>query len=89
MDCHHHETFWTLLQDPAHWAFEIFLMILFDGLLGLLIWPAFRKWVLHHNSDDEKIANLEFRLAKLEQASAQRPAEPVLKLDATLDEPVS
>jgi hypothetical protein len=22
------ETFWTLLRDPAHWEFEIFLMIL-------------------------------------------------------------
>lgn len=34
-----HETFLSLLRDPAHWAFELFLIALFDGLIGLLIWP--------------------------------------------------
>lgn len=38
-----HETFWTLLRDPAHWLFEIFLMVLFDGLVGLLIWKRWLK----------------------------------------------
>lgn len=40
------ETFWTLLHDTAHWEFEIFLMILFDGLIGYvgfkLLWPRIK-----------------------------------------------
>ena len=51
------ETFWTLLRNLPHWEFELFLMLLFDVVLGLLIWPWFRKWVLHHSSDDEKLAS--------------------------------
>jgi hypothetical protein len=39
------ETFWTLLRDPAHWEFEIFLMVVFDGLLGALLFPAVRRWI--------------------------------------------
>lgn len=54
-----HETFWTLLQDPAHWMFEIFLMILFDGLIGAIAWPfVHRHWKHHVDRDrrDERIA---------------------------------
>ena len=47
-----HETFWTLLRDPAHWAFEIFLMLLFDGLLFGLCWPFVRKHWRHHIDRD-------------------------------------
>jgi hypothetical protein len=43
-----HETFWQLLQDPAHWEFELFLMAVFDLLLGGLLWPILRnKWRSH------------------------------------------
>ena len=31
------ETFWFLLHNAAHWEIEIFLMVLFDGLIGALI----------------------------------------------------
>jgi hypothetical protein len=61
-----HETFWTLLKDPSHWEFEIFLMAIFDGLVGALLWPQIRKWFKHHKSDDEKISELEERVRKLE-----------------------
>ena len=52
------ETFWTLLQDPAHWEFEIFLIVLFDGILGLLIWPKIKKFLEHYKSDDKKFHEL-------------------------------
>lgn len=49
-----HETFWTLLGDPAHWAFEIFLMLLFDGLILGLAWPLLRKHWRHHIARDQR-----------------------------------
>ncbi len=49
-----HETFWTLLHDPAHWAFELFLMVLFDGVIGALVWPYVRTHWVHHIERDER-----------------------------------
>ncbi len=60
-----HETFFTLLTDEAHWEFEIFLILLFDVLIGLLIWPWIKKFLIHHKSDDERIAELERRVDQL------------------------
>jgi hypothetical protein len=48
------ETFWTLLHDPAHWLFEIFLMILFDGVIGCILWPFASSHWKHHVSRDRK-----------------------------------
>jgi hypothetical protein len=62
-----HETFWVLLKDPAHWQFEIFLMIIFDGLVGVLIWPKIKQWFTHHKEDDTKLHQLEERIKLLEQ----------------------
>lgn len=59
-----HETFWTLLRDPAHWEFEIFLIIIFDGLLGLIIWPRIKKFLEHYKSDDQKFHDLEEKMKK-------------------------
>ena len=59
-------TFFTLLTDLAHWEFELFLIVLFDMILGMVIWPFFRSSILHHKSDDEKIKELEERINKLE-----------------------
>ena len=61
-----HETFWTLLTDPAHWAFELFLMAIFDGLIGLLIWPRIKRFFIHHKSDDNRLDEIEKRLRALE-----------------------
>jgi len=61
-----HETFWTLFTDLAHWEFELFLILLFDVIIGILIWPRLRKFIRHHKSDDEKLEDLEKRLAVLE-----------------------
>lgn len=49
-----HETFWTLLRDIAHWQFEIFLMVLFDGLILGLAWPLLRKHWRHHIARDQR-----------------------------------
>jgi hypothetical protein len=61
-----HETFWTLMRSAAHWQFELFLLIIFDGLIGLIIWPFFRKKVLHHQSDDLKIEALEKKVKEVQ-----------------------
>ena len=46
------ETFSGLLRDRAHWEFEIFLMLLFDGLLAGLLFPLARKaWKAHIATD--------------------------------------
>lgn len=47
-----HDTFWTLLRDSAHWEFEIFLMLLFDGLIVGLCAPFVRKHWQHHIDRD-------------------------------------
>lgn len=46
------ETFWTLLRDSAHWEFEIFLMLLFDGVIAGLCWPFVRRHWQHHIDRD-------------------------------------
>ncbi len=48
------ETFMSLLHDRAHWEFEIFLMVLFDGVLAGLIWPFVRKHWQHHVDRDKE-----------------------------------
>lgn len=60
-----HETFWTLFTSLPHWEFEIFLMFVFDVLVGILIWPAVRRSMTHHKSDDERIRDLEKAVEKL------------------------
>ncbi len=60
------ETFWTLLSDAAHWEFELFLMFLFDVVLGLMIWPYLLKLWKHHKGDDDQIACLQRKVAALQ-----------------------
>lgn len=43
------ETYLDLLSDPAHWAFELTLMLLFDGLLLGLAWPLVKRAVRRHD----------------------------------------
>lgn len=62
-----HETFWTLLTDRAHWEFELFLIILFDLIIGAIIWPRIKGQFHHHKEDDTKIEQLEKRIQLLEQ----------------------
>jgi hypothetical protein len=62
-----HETFLSLLQDLSHWEFELFLIFLFDGVIGLFLWPCIKRFFKHHRSDDKKIAELERRIKELEK----------------------
>ncbi len=59
------ETFWTLFYSLPHWEFEILLIILFDGIIGVIIWPKIQKFIVHHKSDDERIGDLEKEINEL------------------------
>jgi hypothetical protein len=48
------ETFSSLLRNKAHWEFEIFLMVVFDGLLLGLLWPFVKRHWDHHIARDKK-----------------------------------
>jgi hypothetical protein len=48
------ETFWSLLHNAAHWEFELFLMALFDGVVGCVAWPFVKKHWAHHIERDKK-----------------------------------
>ena len=41
--------FVELVKSPGHWMFEIMLMIIFDGVIGIMIWPFIK-----HLWDDHK-----------------------------------
>ena len=59
------ETFFDLLRDPAHWEFEIFLIIVFDVIIGVVIWPFITKALSHHKSDHERLEDLEKELKNI------------------------
>lgn len=53
------ETFTTLLKNPGHWEFELFLMFLQDVILGLLILPlARRHFMRYHPKWKQKIGEV-------------------------------
>jgi hypothetical protein len=57
MTCQEHaETFLELLKSPGHWLFELFLMALFDGVIGALVWGRFLKkhWQEHKEAHHPK-----------------------------------
>lgn len=49
-----HETFFTLLRDKSHWEFEIFVNVVFDGILLGLVWPFVKKHIQHHLDRDRR-----------------------------------
>lgn len=62
-----HETFFTLLFNAAHWEFEVFLMFLFDFVIGLILWPCVQRFFSHHRSDDDKVAKLERQVKEMQK----------------------
>jgi hypothetical protein len=48
------DTFTGLLRDRAHWEFEIFLMLLFDGVIAGLLFPLARRAWKRHIEREEK-----------------------------------
>lgn len=65
--CHEQETFFDLLTSFPHWCLEIVIMIVFDVIIGIIVWPRFKRRALHHKSDDDKLAELERRIKIIEQ----------------------
>lgn len=65
------ETFGTLLRDPAHWYFELFLILIFDVIIGAVAWPFIKRHI-HKDVDTaeqhehEQIGALKQRIAVLE-----------------------
>jgi hypothetical protein len=48
------ETFWSLLRDRAHWEFELFVNLVFDGLVCGVVFPFAKKHIVHHLQRDER-----------------------------------
>lgn len=65
-----HETLWTLLKDPAHIELELLLIFIFDGVIGLVLWPLIKKhlgrWQTHHRGDDAAIEELQQQVKELQ-----------------------
>lgn len=61
-----HETFFSLLRNPAHWEFELFLIFVFDVVVGMLIWPCLKRMNKHHKSDDKKIEDLQKQVKQIQ-----------------------
>lgn len=38
-----------LLASPAHWMFELTLIVLFDVMLGVIIWPRVKRVVIRRH----------------------------------------
>lgn len=51
------ETFWTLLNNAAHWEFELFLMVVFDGIVLGLLFPFVKRHWVHHVERDQREGN--------------------------------
>lgn len=49
-----HETWWSILCDPAHWIAEIVMMIVFDGLIGAMLLPFIGRHWAHHKARDKR-----------------------------------
>jgi hypothetical protein len=43
------ETFWELFKSVGHWEFELFLMILFDFVIGYVVWQRLLKPHIHRD----------------------------------------
>jgi len=59
------ESFFDLVRDPAHWEFEMLLIVIFDVIIGLIIWPFIQKALVHHKSDHERLEDLEQEVRNL------------------------
>lgn len=44
------ETYWELMGNWPHWAFELTLMALFDIIIGMILWPFAKKWLQNHDT---------------------------------------
>lgn len=49
----HAETFTELVTSAAHWELELFIMLVFDGLVLGLAWPFLKRHFQHHLIHDK------------------------------------
>lgn len=49
----HAETFWTLVTSAAHWELELFIMVVFDGIVGAIALPFLKRHWAHHVAHDK------------------------------------
>jgi len=77
------ETFFQLLRDPAHWEMELFLIALFDGLIGVVGVKLWHRW---HKRHDETVHKIEpyWRIEDL--AAIEDLHESIEKIWVTLRE---
>lgn len=43
------DSYLDLITDPAHLMLEATLILVIDVLIGLLLWPAVKRWVRRHD----------------------------------------
>lgn len=55
---HHHDPsgswyqqYVELLRNPAHWLFELTLMVVVDLLLLAIVWPRIQSWIKRHDKE--------------------------------------
>ena len=76
------ETYTELLRDPAHWYFELTLIVIFDIIIGAIAWPFIKQAIRKHDerkhphkcepTDRERIEALERKIQSLEWAESMR-----------------
>ena len=82
------ETFWSLLHNAAHWEFEIFLMVVFDGIVGALLYPWASKHIKHHLLRDRRELIKGVRPLTFEERLAKPPVRKTRQI-FTYDDIVS
>lgn len=80
--------FFKMLGDPAHWAFEIFVTLVVDGLLVGIFWPLVRNcWqVWKAERDRDALIQDETLFGEMLRASVCDPCgAPRKRMDTSVD----
>ena len=65
-----------LLKSPGHWLFEITLMLIFDFIIGIIIWP----FIKHLWKDHKKFHTMKtYKVKKSEMIAEHKRIIPELK----------
>lgn len=88
----HGEGVWSVLTSGPHLLAELVLLAVFDGLIGALAWPLFKRWLHRHDEqehhpDMQMIGRiLEAHLARIEdlEVNERQDRQRLLALTATV-----